>query len=78
MQDINVTGTSSGLEKQKVVDIECSTQCQDITAVGTHLTPPNGTATYTCLNVASAAELDFPCSTNATAVMRRGLSFFKA
>ena len=63
LPDINVTGTSSGLEGTQVVDIDCSQQCQDITANGTSLTSPNGTASYTCVNVASAAELDFPCST---------------
>ncbi|OCH86769.1 pectin lyase-like protein [Obba rivulosa] len=59
---INVTGTSSGAEGAVVVDIECSAECQDITATGTHLSPPNGTAEYVCKNVASTAELDFNCT----------------
>lgn len=59
---INVTGTSSGAEKGMVVDLECSTQCEDITATGTHLSAPDGNTTYICVNIASESELDFPCS----------------
>jgi len=74
--DIDVTGTSSGNEGTLVVEIECSQQCQNITAVGTHLAPPNGTASYVCENVASAAELDFPCNTTlAGTVAKRGLGW---
>lgn len=40
-----------------VVDLECSAECQDITATGTNLTAPNGTATYVCKNIASTAEV---------------------
>ncbi|KAI0918829.1 hypothetical protein AcW1_009462 [Taiwanofungus camphoratus] len=60
---INVTGMSSGNEGSVVVDLECSAECQDITATGTNLTAPNGTATYVCKNIASTAELDFSCTT---------------
>ncbi|EMD35621.1 glycoside hydrolase family 28 protein [Gelatoporia subvermispora B] len=54
---INVTGTSSGANGDIVVDMECSTECQDITATGTHISPPNGTAEYVCKNIASTAEV---------------------
>ncbi|KZT03751.1 glycoside hydrolase family 28 protein [Laetiporus sulphureus 93-53] len=59
---INVTGTSSGEEGNVVVDLDCSDECEDITATGTHLSAPNGTATYICVNIASVSELDFNCS----------------
>ncbi|KAH9940304.1 pectin lyase-like protein [Amylocystis lapponica] len=59
---INITGTSSGREGSVVVDLECSAECQDITAVGTALSPPNGTATYVCANIASVSQLDFNCT----------------
>ncbi|KAI0077403.1 pectin lyase-like protein [Panus rudis PR-1116 ss-1] len=59
---INVTGTSSGAEGDVVVDMECSAQCNDITATGTHITSPNGTATYVCKNIMSANQLDFNCT----------------
>jgi galacturan 1,4-alpha-galacturonidase len=62
--DYNITGTSSGAEKQQVVDIVCSQECKNITAAGTKLTPPIGAPSYTCSNVVSAAQLDFPCSTS--------------
>ncbi|KIP03359.1 glycoside hydrolase family 28 protein [Phlebiopsis gigantea 11061_1 CR5-6] len=54
---INVTGTSSGKEKQVVVDIECSAECADITATGTDIQPPSGSAEYVCANVASTDEV---------------------
>ncbi|EIN05315.1 hypothetical protein PUNSTDRAFT_146014 [Punctularia strigosozonata HHB-11173 SS5] len=59
---INVTGTSSGAEKQVVVDLECSANCTDITAVGTNITPPSGSPEYVCKNIVSASDLDFPCT----------------
>lgn len=65
LPDINVTGTSSGNEGSVVVDLECSDVCQDITAVDTNLTSPSGNATYVCVNIASAAKLDFNCSSPA-------------
>ena len=52
-----MTGTSSGKEKQVVVDIECSAECTDITATGTDLRPPSGTAEYVCANVESTDEV---------------------
>jgi len=59
---INVTGTSSGEEKNVVVDIECSTECTDITATGTDITPPSGSPEFVCGNVASVNELGFNCT----------------
>lgn len=59
---INVTGTSSGAEGSVVVDLECSAECEDITATGTDLRSPNGTATYICENIATVSELDFNCT----------------
>ncbi|KAI9065287.1 glycoside hydrolase family 28 protein [Trametes sanguinea] len=64
---INVHGTSSGAEGSVVVDLECSDQCQDITAKGTRISPPNGTATYICKNIASTSQLDFNCTAPSTA-----------
>lgn len=55
--DYNVTGTSSGAEKQVVVDIECSAACQNITANGTQLAPPSGAPSYVCKNIASTAQV---------------------
>lgn len=52
-----MTGTSSGKEGSVVVDLECSAECEDITAVGTHLAAPNGTAEYVCANIASVSEV---------------------
>ncbi|CDO70563.1 Glycoside Hydrolase Family 28 protein [Trametes cinnabarina] len=59
---INVHGTSSGAEGTVVVDLECSDQCEDITAKRTNISPPNGTATYICKNIVSTAQLDFNCT----------------
>ncbi|GBE83849.1 Probable exopolygalacturonase [Sparassis crispa] len=59
---INITGTSSGAEGTVVADLECSAECQDITAEGTNLTSPRGNATYICKNIASETELDFDCT----------------
>ncbi|EGN97569.1 glycoside hydrolase family 28 protein [Serpula lacrymans var. lacrymans S7.3] len=59
---IDIYGTSSGEDGTVVVDIECSSECQDITATGINLTSPNGTATYVCQNVASESQLDFNCT----------------
>ncbi|KDQ58920.1 glycoside hydrolase family 28 protein [Jaapia argillacea MUCL 33604] len=58
----NITGTSSGREGTVVVDLECSAPCTDITAVGTSLMSPNGTATYVCKNITTVSELDFNCT----------------
>ena len=55
--DINVTGTSSGAEGTVVVDLECSQECEDITASGTNITSPRGPATYVCKNIASESEV---------------------
>jgi len=59
---INVTGTSSGAEGTVVVDMQCSANCTDITATGTNLRPPNGTATYICKEIVSTDKLDFNCT----------------
>ncbi|KAH9833270.1 pectin lyase-like protein [Rhodofomes roseus] len=59
---INVTGTSSGAEGTVVVDLECSQECEDITASGIDVTSPDGPATYVCKNIASTDELGFNCS----------------
>ncbi|EKM57997.1 glycoside hydrolase family 28 protein [Phanerochaete carnosa HHB-10118-sp] len=59
---INVTGTSSGAEQNVVVDIECSAECTDITATGTHIEPPSGSPEFVCVNVTSVNELDFNCT----------------
>ena len=49
---INFSGTSSGADGTVVVDMECSSQCTNITATGINLEPPNnGTATFVCQNV---------------------------
>ncbi|KAI0716739.1 pectin lyase-like protein [Earliella scabrosa] len=58
----NVTGTSSGREGNVVVDIQCSATCEDITAVNTSLTSPDGVAEYVCKNIASEDQLDFDCT----------------
>lgn len=60
--DINVTGMSSGHDGNVVVDLECSAECYGITATGTSLTSPNGTAVYYCQNVANETALDFACT----------------
>ena len=49
--------SASGNEGSVVVDLECSAECEDITATGTHLAAPNGTATYICENIASVNEV---------------------
>jgi galacturan 1,4-alpha-galacturonidase len=54
---INVTGTSSGAEKQLVADLECSSMCYNITATGTRLAPPSGVPQYTCKNIASTSQV---------------------
>jgi len=59
---INVYGTSSGADGSTVVSLVCSEECEDITATGTHLTAPDGDATYTCQNIATLNELDFNCT----------------
>ncbi|KIJ62472.1 glycoside hydrolase family 28 protein [Hydnomerulius pinastri MD-312] len=59
---INVHGMSSGNEGDVVVDLECSSECYDITATGTNLTSPSGTAVYYCENIATESELDFTCT----------------
>ncbi|KAJ8474976.1 hypothetical protein ONZ51_g6872 [Trametes cubensis] len=57
--DINVHGTSAGTNGNVVVDMECSDTCEDITATGTHLSSPNGTAVYICKNIASTAQVRY-------------------
>ncbi|KAF8313638.1 pectin lyase-like protein [Clavulina sp. PMI_390] len=59
---INVTGSSSGSEGKVVASLECSSPCNDITATGTSLTSPKGTAVYDCRNITSEASLDFKCT----------------
>jgi len=59
---IDITGTSSGAEGSVVVDLECSTNCTDITAKGTRISPPNGAASYICKNITPVTGLDFNCS----------------
>ncbi|KZT71881.1 glycoside hydrolase family 28 protein [Daedalea quercina L-15889] len=59
---INVTGSSSGAEGTVVVDLECSQECEDITASGINITSPMGSPTYVCENVASEDELNFNCT----------------
>ncbi|KAF3933818.1 Exopolygalacturonase [Dactylellina cionopaga] len=56
---INVQGTGS--KSSEVVDMECSQICNGITATGTKLVGTKGTAEFICVNIASTAELDFPC-----------------
>ncbi|KAI0732704.1 pectin lyase-like protein [Fomitopsis betulina] len=63
---INVTGTSSGAAGTVVVDLDCSQECEDITASGINITSPKGPATYVCKNVASEDELDFDCTASAS------------
>ncbi|EIW74312.1 hypothetical protein CONPUDRAFT_133182 [Coniophora puteana RWD-64-598 SS2] len=58
---INITGISSGNEGSVVAFLECSTECEDITATGTNLTSPSGNATYLCQNIATESQLDFGC-----------------
>jgi polygalacturonase len=62
---INVTGTSTSKE---VVSLVCSDICQDITATGTNLVGTSGTSEYYCTNIASTADLDFPCSASGSIV----------
>ncbi|KAF8836104.1 glycoside hydrolase family 28 protein [Paxillus ammoniavirescens] len=59
---INVHGTSSGKEGDLVAELECSSECYDITATGTNLTSPKGPAVYYCQNIANETLLDFPCT----------------
>lgn len=60
---IDVTGTSSGVVPNgTVVTLDCSETCYDITATGTDLRPPNGTAQYLCDNLADETTLDFTCT----------------
>ncbi|THH32774.1 hypothetical protein EUX98_g1418 [Antrodiella citrinella] len=59
---INITGTSSGAEGTVVADLECSSNCTDITATGTDLSSPKGNATYICKEITSIAQLDFDCT----------------
>ena len=54
---INVTGTSSGKEGKVVVDLECSAECMDITATGTHITPPSGMPQFVCTNITTTSEV---------------------
>ncbi|KAL7423472.1 hypothetical protein Q5752_001052 [Cryptotrichosporon argae] len=61
---INVTGTASGaVANGTVVALECSAECTNITATGTHIAAAgNATAQYLCANIASEAALDFNCT----------------
>jgi galacturan 1,4-alpha-galacturonidase len=62
---INVSGSASGkVANNTVATLECSASCTNITAMGTHLTPKNATATpvYLCANLANEALLDFKCT----------------
>ena len=60
---IDVTGTSSGAEGDVVVDLVCSSECANVTATGTDLTAPNGTAAFVCQNIDTSqviAVFSFP------------------
>ncbi|KAH6612125.1 pectin lyase fold/virulence factor [Boeremia exigua] len=57
---INVMGT--GAKSKEVVSLVCSDVCQDITATGTRLVGTSGSSQYFCVDIASTASLDFPCS----------------
>ena len=63
---INVTGT--GTKSKEVVSLVCSDICQDITATGTSLVGTSGSSEYYCTNIASTADLDFPCSSSGSVV----------
>jgi len=63
---INVSGT--GTKSREVVTLVCSDICSDITAVGTSLVGMTGSSEYYCTNIASTAELDFPCSVDGVIV----------
>ncbi|ETW74816.1 glycoside hydrolase family 28 protein, partial [Heterobasidion irregulare TC 32-1] len=56
IQDIwfnNISGTSSGKEKTVVASLSCSPdgRCSDLNVNNITLSPPSGSATYTCQNV---------------------------
>ena len=59
---INITGTSSGVNNGTVVDLECSAECEDITASDIQLTSPTGPSVYWCANIADEASLPFNCT----------------
>ena len=63
---IDVTGTGS--KSKEVVSLVCSDICQDITATGTKLVGSSGSSEYFCTNIASTAQLDFPCSPSGSVV----------
>ena len=63
---IGVTGTGS--KSKEVVSLVCSDICQDITATGTKLVGISGSSEYYCTNIASTAQLDFPCSPSGSIV----------
>ncbi len=59
---IDVTGTSSGAEGNVVVDLVCSSECANVTATGTDITPPDGTGTFVCQDVDTAQVNSCRCS----------------
>lgn len=59
---IDVTGTSSGAEGNVVVDLVCSSECANVTATGTDLTPPDGTGTFVCQDIDTAQVSRCPAS----------------
>ncbi|SCZ97877.1 BZ3501_MvSof-1269-A2-R1_Chr7-2g09347 [Microbotryum saponariae] len=63
---INVTGTASGKYKDVVALLDCSSECTNITAKGTHLSlPTSDTPVYICHNIDSEKQLDFTCTGSA-------------
>ena len=59
---INFSGTSSGVNKGVVVDLECSAECEDITAKDISLTSPKGPSVYWCAKIANEDSLPFNCT----------------
>ncbi|KAJ4982576.1 glycoside hydrolase family 28 protein [Stagonosporopsis vannaccii] len=69
---IDVTGT--GGKSKEVVSLTCSDVCKGITAQGTKLVGTSGSAQYFCTNIASTADLDFPCSAAGAVVSGTGVA----
>ncbi|KII83966.1 glycoside hydrolase family 28 protein [Plicaturopsis crispa FD-325 SS-3] len=60
---INVHGASSGSQNATVATLQCSNECEDITAAGTNLTAPGyADPVYLCADLADESLLDFKCS----------------
>lgn len=69
---VNVTGTGS--KSKEVVSMMCSDVCGNITAQGTRLVGTSGSSQYFCTNIASTADLDFPCSAAGAVVSGTGVA----